>query len=299
MTSLASILLLLGLAPFGLAQIEREPNDRPADATLLARTRTGQPEFLVGRAADGVVERGHLDPGDVDYYAFAARAGDVLTVSLFESGRGAFADPVLAVMGPGDVEPVAIDDDAGPGFLPRLALPIDRTGVWTLAVTGFGDAEFDGGEHEERFAYDLVVAVAPDAVARRERNLRGGHGSAERAEPVAVPPERAVVVTGDLVPGEVDRFRVALSSQRLLTASLYDDAAGEFNDSRLELLDSRGRPFAQDDDSGPGFLSSLAAEGGQQGAAVVAVSGFDPHPEDALGHPERFRYRLVLSLRRK
>ena len=93
MTSLAVLLLLLllGCGPFGSAQIEQEPNDRPADATALVRTQGGLPGFLDDSPSDGVVERGRLEPGDVDYYAFAGRAGDVLLVSLFERGRGALS----------------------------------------------------------------------------------------------------------------------------------------------------------------------------------------------------------------
>jgi len=297
MTASAAVLLLFAwLAPPGLPQVEREPNDRPADATPLARTRAGLPDFLPGRFADGVVERGRLDPGDVDYYSFAVRAGDVLMASVFEAGRGAFADPMLALAGPGDAEPVVVDDDGGPGFLPRLTAAIDRTGVWTIAVAGFLDDALDGGDHEERFAYDLVVAVAAQPATIAERDVRGGNDSARRAELVPLPPQGAVVVTGTLTPGDADHFLVPLAPRSVLTASLYDDAGGAFNDSRLELRDLAGRLLVEDDDSGPGFLSNVALDSARlRGPVVVSVSGFDP---SAAGHEQSFAYRLVVSARR-
>jgi hypothetical protein len=114
-----------------------------------------------------------------------------------------------------------------------------------------------------------------------------------------VSPGRAVVITWDLVPGDVDRFLIRRTPRDVLTASLYDEAAGEFHDSLLEVQDSRGRPVAVDDDSGPGFLSNLAIDTSHpHGPTIVAVTGFDPHPDDAVPHPENFRYRLVLSLQR-
>jgi hypothetical protein len=292
-------LFLAWLAPLGHQHVEREPNDQPATATPLARTRSGQPDFLTNRISDGLVERGRLTPGDVDYYSFAARAGDVVMVSLGEPGRGAHADPVLAVAGPGDAEPVAVDDDGGPGFLPRLAVAIDRTGVWTIAVAGFRDAELDGGDHEESFAYDLAVAVAANPVAIAERDVRGGNDALFRAEPVPVWPERAVVVTGTLVPGDVDHFLLPVPPRALVSASLYDDEAGVFHDSRLELRDLAGRLLAEDDDAGPGFLSNVALDAAQvRGPVVVRVTGFDPLANDARPHQESFAYRLVLSARK-
>ena len=297
MNSIVLALLLLGLGPCGLAQIEHEPNNRAADATPLASTRTGLPDFLNHhRGADGVVEHGRLEPGDVDYYSFAAQAGDVVMVSLFERGRGAFADPVLGIAGPGDTEPLTIDDDGGPNFLPRLAVPIDRTGVWTIAVTGFGDTEFDGGDHTARFDYDLIAAVAPAVATRAGHAARKPHGH-EPPELILVRSGRAVVVTGELAPGGVDRFLIARPLHAVLTASLFDDEAGEFDDSRLVLRDLRGRRVAEDDDSGPGFLSNLAVDAKQpRGATILEVTGFDPNPEDDVPHPEQFRYRLVVSL---
>jgi hypothetical protein len=297
MTPIATVVaLLLAIFSPGSSQREREPNDRPADATPLARTPKGQPDFLTRSYTDGLVERGRLVPGDVDYYSFAARAGDVVLVSLFEPGRGSFADPVLGVAGPGDTKPGAIDDDGGPGFLPRLAVPIDRTGVWTIAVTGFGDETFDGDDHEASYDYDLVVGVATNVPSQAERDAGAGNDTVRRAELRLPTPGRVVVVTGELAPGDVDHFLLP-ASFTVLTASLYDEAAGQFNDSHLRLLDRTGtKLLAVDDDSGPGFLSNLAFDRARAtGAAVLAVTGFDPDPADDRGHRERFRYRLVVS----
>ncbi len=278
---------------------EREPNDSPETASALLAKPGNQPDFVTSRHADGVVLHGRLVPGDVDYFRFLARAGDVVTISLFESERGGFHDPVLAVSGPGDSEPVAMDDDAGPGFLPRVAVPIDRTGTWTIAVGGFGDEDLDGGDHEQSFEYDLVVAVDAQPVRLREWDVRGGNDDARFAELLLALPGRSVVVSGELRPGDVDHFLLPVLPRAVVTASLYDDQQGEFNDSVLRMLDARGNLLAEDDDSGPGFLSNLGMPipfPGPLGFRVLSVTGFDPHPTDTLPHEERFRYRLAVSL---
>lgn len=300
MTASAAFLLFLAwLVPAPFQHVEREPNDRPADATPLVKTRSGQPDFLANRFADGVVARGRLVPGDVDHFAFAARAGDVLMVSISERDRGAFADPVLGLAGPGDAAASPLDDDGGPGFLARSNILLDRTGIWTLAVAGFGDDELDGGDHEESFAYDLVVAVAARPPVLAEHDVRGGNDSLRGAQTVPLLPQRVAVIEGRLVPGDADHFLLPLPPHALLTASLYDDEGGAFHDSRLELRDLAGRLLAADDDSGPGFLSNLALDTGRvKGPVVVRVSGFDPFPADAIGHEEDFAYRLVVSARR-
>jgi hypothetical protein len=290
-------LLLLWVSLCTGGQPEREPNDGLGEAMPLARGRRGLPDFVNGRHWDGLVQRARLEPGDVDYFSLAARAGDVLTVSLFETGRGEFEDPVIAVFGPGDDEPLALDDDGGPGFLPQLAVPVDRTGVWTIAVAGFGDAELDGGDHDAQFPYELVVAVAMDAASVQERDVAGGNDTPARAEPLSLLPGKAVVVDGALAPGDTDHFFLPLPPHLVLTASLYDDAAGEFNDSRMTLVGLAGDELAEDDDSGPGFLSNLAVESHRApGGAVLVVTGFDPDPDDDRGHEQGFPYRLVLSL---
>lgn len=295
---------LLLLAPLTARADESEPNDSLASATPLAATRTGAPDFLDGRGPAGAVAHGRLDPGDVDFFSFAARAGDLITASVVEPARGEFHDAVLAVFGPGDTEAVAQDDDGGPGFLPRLAVRADRTGTWTLAVAGFGDTELEGDDHEQRFDYRLVAAVTSDP-GLAESDLRGGNDAPSRPDLALLGragrgTRGAVIVTGDLARGDVDHFAVPVARGAVLTASLFDEASGERNDSQLRILDRRGRLLDENDDGGPGFLSNVVTDGEPLSPfVIVAVDGFDPDPGDAKPHEETFRYRLVVSWERQ
>ena len=294
----AVLLTLLGGGLF--APHEVEPNDAPDAATILAAGRRGAPGFIGSlRRGNGLVVRGRLEPGDVDWFAFAARAGDVVTLALEEPQRGELHDGVLAVFGPGDEAPAAVDDDGGPGFLPRLALPVDETGTWRVAVTGFGDTGFDGGDHEQRFAYRLVVAVAtePPRVVEEEHRRHPERPDRSFLRQVRLLPRGAAVLTGELEPGDTDRFALVVPPRSRLTASVFDEEGGELNDSVLRLASHGGESLAADDDGGPGFLSNLAYASGRRARPVVLeLRGFDPDPEDARPHEEAFRYRLVVSL---
>jgi hypothetical protein len=246
----------------------------------------------------GVVIEGRLTPGDVDRFSFRLRAGEVLTASLQEGGAGEFHDPVLAVFGPGDTTPVARSDDGGPGFLPRLALRADRDGVWQVALSGFGDADFDGSGHEERLRYRLVLAAQSDPPHRTESE---GNDSIRRADRVRLP-FGASLVSGRLVRGDVDVYEVWLDRRSTLTASLFDAEAGAFHDAVLRLRDRDGALLAEDDDGGPGFLPNLAFEPPRAGRGFrpfpvyVEIRGFDPDPADDRPHPEDFTYDLVVSV---
>jgi hypothetical protein len=248
----------------------------------------------------GLVIEGRLTPGDADRFSFRLRAGELLTASLQDGRAGEFNDPVLGVFGPGDAAPLARSDDAGPGFLPRLALRADRDGVWQVAVSGFGDADFDGSGHEERLRYRLVLAAESDPPERRESEANDGIPSADRVRL----PFGASLVSGRLVRGDVDVYEVWLDARSTLTASLFDAEAGEFHDAVLRLLDRDGNVLARNDDGGPGFLPNLAFEPRRSGRSwrpfpvYLEVGGFDPDPADARPHPEDFEYGLVVSVDR-
>lgn len=262
-----------------------EPNDSAATATQLDP----------GDA--GVVARGALTPGDVDWYALPLRAGEVLTVSLEEDGDGAFHDAVLGVFRPGEERPAAADDDGGPGFLPRLAVPVDVDGLWHVAVGGFGDAALDGGDHEERFAYRLVLGVVADPPLQVDPDEAGiGDDEASPQLEADLLARGVAVLVGRLVPGDVDRFRLPLTDGAVLTASVFDDARGAFHDAVLRVDSEGGDRLAEDDDAGPGFLPNLVLRSGREGEGVLSLTGFDDDPDDGLPHEQRFVYRLVLSL---
>lgn len=270
------------------ADSEQEPNDSAAQAQALTREIRGGPAFL--RSGKALILEGSLAPGDVDFYQLGAREGDLLTLSILESGEGEFEDPVLAVFGPGNVEDaVARNDDGGLGFLPSLSVEVTETGTWTLAVTGFGDEELKG-EHDFDFVYRIVVGAVP----------QGHHPHWGRFVPFARQGRQeraAAIVSASLTPGDIDRFAVLVNEGTSLAASLYDGEGGEFNDATLVVRDLRGVVQAEDDDSGPNLLPALQVTASEPRFSIwlVEVGGFDWQPEDEVSHSEQFRYHLLLS----
>jgi hypothetical protein len=252
----------------------------------------------------GVVLSGRLRPGDVDRFTFRLSEGEILTASLYDGESGEFNDALLGVFSPGPTPTLfARSDDDGPGFMPRLAVRADERGLWTVAVTGFGDDAFTGAGHTQDFSYQLVVAIADSPPRLIEREDRGGNDTVRSADRVPLA-GGAAIVSGELVPGDVDVFEVWVPPGSTLTASVFDDARGEFNDSLLRLRDSDGTVLAEDDDGGPGFLSNLAyevpeAETRRRVRAPVPIyvelTGFDPVGSDARPHRESFSYQLVVS----
>ena len=110
------------------------------------------------------VVTGSIAPGDVDYWSVPVEAGRKFTAALYDADGGALADPVLRVLSAADTT-LRTDDDDGPGFLSEVAsLPAPGTAsALTVAVSGFGDANFTGASHSTTLDYQLVVALAPSA----------------------------------------------------------------------------------------------------------------------------------------
>lgn len=268
-----------------------------ASAALAPALADGKDGEKKGR--HGFVAAGRLEPGDVDHFDVRLRKGEVLTVSLRDAEGGEFHDPVLGVFAPSSRStPIAVDDDGGPGFLPRLALRAGQSGDFRVAVTGFGDDDFDGEGHAERLRYRLVVAVEsdPPKLEEREEGKRGRKTDALRLQ------RGAAVVSGRLVPGDADVFEIWLDADALLTASVFEAAGGEFHDPVLRLRDTRGQLLAENDDGGPGFLANLAFDAGgnrrgrKPSPVLLELSGFDPDGAGAATHVEDFTYQLVISV---
>ena len=246
----ALFLLGSGMLFTALFQVcEREPNDVIADATSL------EVHPLFDQA---VLAAGWLDREDVDHFSFEAHAGDVVTVALRDDTNGEVADAVLAVFGPGDAKPIAEVDDVGRSLAPRLALPVATTGTHTIAVAGFGDAKLEG-DHREAFEYRLAVTRAPETVENDDggRNDDPARPGYELLRQKRLVPRGATVVAGSLTPGDVDRYVVPLTRHTVVTASVYDDANGEFNDALLTLIDDAGAKLVSNDDAGPGRLPRI------------------------------------------
>jgi hypothetical protein len=316
-TTLVVSLLVAALVASAL-QSEVEDNDTLAEATQI----TAPGAFLADEfPPGGVLIRGELTPGDVDYYAFGVRQGEVLTVSVMEelpggpAAPGEFHDPQVGVFRPDPPPmpaPFVTNDDGGPGFLARLALLVDETGTWSLAVTGFGDDDFDGAGHVESFRYRLVVAAVTDPPTFPESDPPDGSGGPndDPASPDPIPSESGLpvrgvaVVSGSLTPADVDHFSLRVRKGDVVTASVFEEAGdelnaeGEFNDSILEVLGDDGSLVDSDDDGGPGFLSNLTLVADDAGVhdLVLAVSGFEPGSDVGAGHREDFDYELVVSV---
>lgn len=96
-----------------------------------------------------------IDPaiGDVDYYKFEAKAGDIITVETVP-GRSAM-DTFVGLFGGSGL--LASNDDGGSGVLSRLLVRIVEDGTYTVAVTTFGDADFDGVGGSDSGRYDLSI----------------------------------------------------------------------------------------------------------------------------------------------
>ena len=248
----------------------------------------------------GRVIAGALAPGEVRRHRVYLREGELLTASLRDTRGAYFRDPLLGVFAPSSAtQPVAVDDDGGPGFLPRLALRAAESGWFTLAVTGFGDDDFDGSGHREHLRYRLVVAIEADPPRVVERESRPGRWSSG-ADALRLR-AGATLVSGRLTPGDSDVFELWLDPGATLTASVFESGRGEFHDPVLRLRDERGRVLARNDDGGPGFLANLAFESPARRArrpmpVRLELAGFDPDGAGASAHVEDFSYQLVISI---
>jgi len=105
--------------------------------------------------------------GDVDWYAFTAVAGDLITGEVFASGG---FDSTLGLFGPDGTSLLASDDDDYVGLSSALYIIAPFTGTYYFAVSSFSDFTFDGADGGDAGAYSLVVSggstiPAPGAAA--------------------------------------------------------------------------------------------------------------------------------------
>ena len=250
--------------------------------------------------------RGSLDAHDVDAYAFSLSAGQLLLAALFEDPAGEKNDTQLGLFSGTAPPPVTSDDDAGPGFFSRLAFSVTSTGTQRIAVSGFGDANWNGSHQEAAnglVPYKLVVAAVSNPPPFQEAESNNTLASAN-----ALPPEEGVV-GGALTPGDVDYFKIDLEPGDRLALSVFDlvspvafaSANGERNDALLGVFTPSGALAAggTNDDGGPGFQSNLlvTVPAGQGGTWKVAVSGFGDGAFTGA-HKESFSYLLVVARER-
>jgi hypothetical protein len=283
---LRRILLLAALAgwlqPAAAAVVaETEANSRGFPDVVPA---TGLAPFANVYPNGSVLVTGALALGDVDFYSLQLTAGQLLLVGAFDEHGGELNDVRVGVFfeAPSTNDPAnapeAENDDGGPGFLSRLAVPITQSGAWKIGVTGFRDVSYTGAHLEGRggpVAYRLVVAVtttAPPKVETEPANDSAPSGDLLKPG--------GGVLRGSLAPGDVDWSAIELGLGEDVTVSLFDlrpsaleSEAGELHDTRLQVLDPADATVASNDDGGPGFLSNAVHVPGP-GRHRIAVTGF-------------------------
>ena len=122
-----------------------EPNDTIEDA------------FEVGLPFDTYDARNRFSEirpagGDVDYYYFAASAGETLLAEVV----GGHLDSVIGIFDYATGTLLDYDDDGGAGLLSRLMFAIPADGEYALAVTTYPDFDFDGdGSSGGRYCLDV------------------------------------------------------------------------------------------------------------------------------------------------
>lgn len=157
MKKILGTVAVLGLASAAFAGgsplSESEANNTPGTANFIADTF-----YPFGAVAID----GSLAPGDVDYFSFDLNAGDFVAAAVYDftPDDGGDNDSLLGVFGPGGVF-FDSDDDDGPGLLSAIHLFADSDGIWSIAVSGFGDSDFNGSGHDENFDYKFVFAINP------------------------------------------------------------------------------------------------------------------------------------------
>lgn len=180
--------------------VELEPNDTPATATLLQLGSGGQSRGIGG---------GITTPGDVDYYRLAATAGDRLWVSV-DTGRSSGTPPysrdsVLAVYAADGTTLLEQDDDDGTAngldttvesqeasLVAGLLLP--ATGTYVLRVAAKSSTALIA-------PYTLLIGLSNGSSAEQEPN----------DDPGSVPYLGNWVHDGSLSgPGDVDYYHANL-----------------------------------------------------------------------------------------
>lgn len=308
MRRIVRVLLVASLA-FGRTAVaaipETEPNGRGAPNPIPPLLGSFLDAFGNGVA----VVTGDLTEGDVDFFALNLTAGQLLLVGLFDDSRGEHNDTRLGVFfeplsqNDPSVPPVAVDDDGGPGFLSRLAVPITQTGIWKVGVTGFRDTLFQGAHLEGRDGpvhYQLILSVATNPAARAESQTNNTPAQADSL------PTGGAVLQAHLQPTDVDFFALNVADADRLTVSLFDlqagvfnSARGEVNDTRIQLFDSNGLPVSggDNDDGGPGFLSNVAVTvpPGAGGHWTVGVTGYRDFGFTGAHLAGPFDYELIVA----
>lgn len=132
---------------------EVEPNDTFGTAQVL-------PGNFFDPYGAGAVE-GSLTAANVDFYAVNLPANTLVTFDVRDA-TGQLDTYIGAFRPDGTLHD--FDDDDGPGLNSALVFNTGaNAGAWRLAVTGFGDPDFNGSGHSQNGAYRLVASIPEPA----------------------------------------------------------------------------------------------------------------------------------------
>ena len=88
-------------------------------------------------------------------------------------------------------------------------------------------------------------------------------------------PDGVKLLRGTLDAGDVDAYAIDVGASELILAALFEDGAGEFEDTTLGIFSGGAAPpLASDDDSASGFLSGWTFTTGAAGTFEIGVTGF-------------------------
>lgn len=115
-----------------------EPNDSLATARRVS----------LPFSTDGLRSFSEIDPagGDIDYYRFSAKAGDILAIEVVRAQLGVF-DGLIGLFNADNGQLLAVDDDGGFGGLGGLSRLLVQVGAdlnLAVAVTTYPDVGFTG-----------------------------------------------------------------------------------------------------------------------------------------------------------
>lgn len=112
-------------------------------------------------------------------------------------------------------------------------------------------------------------------------------------------PRGAKLIRGNLDAGDIDSYAFSFSAGQLVLGALFEDSAGERNDTSLGIFTGGvAPPLASDDDGGSGFLSRFAFTVTSTGPHQIGVTGFGDSAFDG-SHQEAggglVPYRLIVA----
>lgn len=151
-------------------------------------------------------------------------------------------DPLAELYRAGQAEPVARDDDGGPGLNARIAYTATEAGDYVLRVTSFSA--------EGRGAYSAALALQ---------------------RPPAPPRPGAESGTGRLEDGEYDQYAIRLEAGRRYRISVDSE---DFDPIARLYRSGRDEPVAENDDSGGGLNSRISYTPAESGEHVLRVGSF-------------------------